>query len=424
MTIDRWGSKTLRILTALLLLATLVYIIDRGFFASGNGRWIDAQFFYIAGRCWLNHDLPYNFEAFNRHWQDVFETQAISSFVYPPSLAFLAIPMGLFSWTIAKWILNAINLFAFLGVWFFTFRLTATHDRVNSRSLKPGIFLILSGFISAIPAVLYIGQMGLIALCGILGSFYAWQYRQRWLFGMFFILSTFKPQISFIPVVYLLSIADRRFLLPGSLFATFAMLSPLLGQSGSILDIPRQLVESYRIHLALPFNDRSNYVSLPALLGKTELSSLAIAMGLVVALLVALALAYLYKRNFPRGASQSFKQPTLDNVQADPVRHLQILFALVAALIPLQKYDLIVYIPLLGTLPILVKFHRILPLLAMILAVARIDNVETIVGIAFGENFSLITDFLVNGMTGTIFFFVFIGWMRETWIASSSQTVH
>ncbi|HIK31301.1 MAG TPA: DUF2029 domain-containing protein [Oscillatoriales cyanobacterium M59_W2019_021] len=424
MTISRWHSKTLRILTALLLFATLVYIIDRGFFAFGKGRWIDAQFFYVAGRCWLNHDLPYNFELFNWHWQDVFETQAISSFVYPPSLAFLAIPLGLFPWDIAKWVLNAINLLAFLGVWFFTFRLTVTHPHVNSRSLKPWIFLIFSGFISAIPSVLYIGQMGLIALCGILGSFYAWQYRQSWLFGIFFVLSTFKPQISFIPLVYLLAIADRRFLLPSLLFATFAMLSPLLGQSGAFLDIPHQLVESYRIHLALPFNDRSNYVSLPALFGKTELSSLAIAAGLVVALSVALALAYLYKRNCSRGASQSFKQPTLDNVQADPVRHLQILLALVAALIPIQKYDLVVYIPLLGTLPILVERHQILPLLAMILAVARIDNLETIVGIAFGENVSPIVDFLVNGMTGAIFFFVFIGWMRETWIASSRKPVH
>jgi Glycosyltransferase family 87 len=421
----RYGNQTVpRLLTLLMLGVSIVYILHSGLLEFSNSRWFDGRFFYAAGRCWLNGASPYDFETYARYWQEGVGSEAINGFVYPPTLALLAIPLGLFPWNIAKWVLDGINVLALFGIWFFTFQLTIAHPSIRKHSPMPLFCIMLSGWVSLTPIVIHLGQMSLLSVCGILGAFYAQQRQRPILCAAFVLLATFKPQISLLPLVYLLVISSRRFLVPSlSAFAAvllsiFAFLPPTLAE------LPGQLLNSYSRYQNRLLQIDLHYASFFGILGETKFAGIATKVGLLLGLFLAVGLALFYRQSFNWQDRNS--DPTLESTdtalivdpKTDVLYHLQILLSAVAALLPVYHYDLVLYVPIVGMLPIINR-NFIVPLLVLLMTISRAKNVEAVLGNILGDANS---QWFINYFSGLIFLVLITVWLVQMRYTRSIDT--
>jgi hypothetical protein len=173
----------------------------------GFNQHFDTKYLYVAGLSW--------WEGLNAYDPDVASqlgaNQSLGSFFYPPQIAPLCLLLGAFPWTQAKVVMTLLNVFctgilAFFGV------LLVKQPQVKQLRVpgsSPGWFI--PAIVIANPFTLNIivlGQTTLIVAAALVSGWY-YAYRGRWvLSGVLIAISTIKPQLSLLVILWLL--LERR----------------------------------------------------------------------------------------------------------------------------------------------------------------------------------------------------------------------
>jgi hypothetical protein len=252
--------------------------------------------------------------------------------MYPPHWIVLAVPLALLPWRIAERCWDTINVLALAGVYFVSLRLLL---RERSSALTPWVcgLIAISFFNGAVRWCLWECQLTAVSLLGVAGAFWAWQERRpNWLV-VFVFLATLKPQVSLLPLMFLLFNGGHVGVLRGVAVAFAVSLAALVATNSTLFFT--QLLHSYHLHMAIEYNDPSNFLSISALFaGFDPDAKLAF-----ISPLLGITIIYVLSRLRPTTSD-------LAGRQTGQLWPLALTLALNAAFVPMHGYDLIVYIPL------------------------------------------------------------------------------
>jgi hypothetical protein len=332
------------------------YVIYAGIVRAGSARWIDGTVFYVVGKCLASGNSPYN----GAQYTSQRERERLPEYVqpdtgggcpYPLSVAFVAFPMALFRWQVARRILDAANVAAFAALCFFCMDLARRTRLKGWRDPALYVFAGLSCLVSALPGTLYVGQVGLIALAGGIGACWAWMRGIPLLAACFVILGSVKPQIAFLPLFYLLVTGAHVPVISGGVVVAGASLLGLAFLPGPIGDTLADMQRSYAAYrTGLPYNSLENYSSIAAVLGKIDSGEIIMRACAAAGCLGAAALACAARRG--RQSVESQAPSTVKYPFASPVWHLILISVCSAAFMPLHPYDLVVFCPAITLLAI------------------------------------------------------------------------
>src|SRR5690606_27507823 len=130
-------------------------------------------------------------------------TPPTAPYMYPPHMAFFAVPLGLASWPLACRLWDLVNVVSYAGILFFLLDWLRQSQRFSLRD--PGVWLVVAAatLSGAVRWTFFEGQMCMVPLLGVVGAFWAWhQKRDNWV-AVFAFLAALKPQIGFLPLAYL-----------------------------------------------------------------------------------------------------------------------------------------------------------------------------------------------------------------------------
>lgn len=213
----------------------------------GPNRWRDGQFLHVAGKVWLQGESPYRFEAFHAEWRATVAPKLRGlerSFVYPPTSAVLALPLGALPYDVARTLYDVLSLLALVGSAILTGRL------LRAEWTGPATLIALS-VSSWQLGNLFLGQTGLLALVGVLGAIWAHREGRPWLGALAVVVASIKPQLSALPLLALLVMGGWRPVLYGAAFCAGVS---VLAVAPAGLEIVAQLEDSLARHLVIPFN--------------------------------------------------------------------------------------------------------------------------------------------------------------------------
>lgn len=358
----------------------LLWIIHAGVFVPG-AAWIDARSFYIAGRCWLDGSSPYDYEVFRQHWIALLAGDTYyTPFLFPPTLALISIPIAILPWSIARWVISALNIGALLLIWTFVILLIKDHPHVRGKFLMLFAFMGLSGLVGAIPEDIFLAQKSIFAVCGCMGAIFFWRRNLPYLSGLFILIATFKPQISLLVLIYLLVTSNRSFKIRCFGFAVGCVAALFIFLLPPIPELISQLKTSYIAYREIPFNDASNYISILSIF--RQFKDLMIVLFTLISIVFVCYLAWL------RHYSHFFNSDEYAIPQADYLGHIQIIFAITLVFLPIREYDLCLLVPMIGTLPILFPRFWIPTTLIPLLILGRLNTINHIFSKLLGENWS------------------------------------
>jgi hypothetical protein len=319
----------------------LVVVASAYAFASLRSRvrpWSDFAFVYAAGRSWLKGFSPYDFDRWNAEWAAVRPPETVVSqpmpFMYFPHWAPLAVFFGALPWPVASRLWDACNVLAHFGTCALCLKLSPGSLREKLR--RPGIVLLIAiaTFNPAVRYAVWQSQMSLLPTLGVVGAFWAWQEKKTLWLAVFAFIASLKPQISFLPVLFLLLNGGHAGLLWGAAAAIAIGTSAML--PSGLERLPSDVAHCYGLHMNLTFNQPSEYFSVPAL-GANALSgngfmltSLVFGTGAVAAL------------TYARRVGVGFLSQTVHQTEW----LLSMVVAITAASMPIHGYDLVLYTPL------------------------------------------------------------------------------
>lgn len=318
-----------RVTAGFLLMSFFLIVYVSSFRHVGENIWdYDARFWYTAGTCWWHGESPYDREIHTRTWVSIYEVPPMdqATFVYPPTMALIGLPMALFSWKWASVLFRISSLLSAAGICYITGRLIASDSNPRPLLGVAGWYAGSCALLASLSQAVFQGQCSLIVVLGCLTAWYAYQRRFLWLFLISFLVATIKPKISMLPLLYILFSGGARWFFYGAtvsgIFSSFMML---------IVPLP-DLVGAYEssmgAHLTYQyFNHWDWYSSVPALLGATpygkQFMLLAIALGI--------AGVYWIAR----------RQRSMENTLINRLRHQQLVWIIAMAAMPIHIYDLI-----------------------------------------------------------------------------------
>lgn len=322
----------------------LVFLFYMGFWRHRTSDFMDhdSKFWYVAGKCWLHGVSPYNHAAYLDVWHESLGPPTWGwgrSFVYPPTMAIVAVPMALLPWSIAHHLYRLALLAAFGSICVFVVKLLREPDVAKKTSGDLWFYLALCAVLYPVSVNLAQGQSSPLVIWGMVAAFYGWHRRMtHWIIiGVAF--ACIKPQLSLPLLVYL---CCRQGFVPVAIGAAIAGASALLAV---LPGMSATFFSEYAGSMAVHTDNRENtwfyYDSLPSILGDTPVAVLAALVGVILACCGALWLAY--------------RQPRFKRLDSgtDALRDLQVLCALTAAMMPLHRYDSAVYLPVVASLVIL-----------------------------------------------------------------------
>ncbi|HUW84197.1 MAG TPA: glycosyltransferase family 87 protein [Phycisphaerae bacterium] len=353
-----------------------LYVVRAGLFAGGDYRAVDAYWHYAAGKCWLHGESPYHVDSFYARWREAFDRGPVSPYVFPPTMAIVAVPMALLPWVGGQWLFDAANLLALLLVLYFSKRLIDRSGLVSPRSPGKWIWPGAACLISGVPACIFVGQVGLIAAAGLVGALYSWQRGRAWWCAAFVVVASAKPQVSLLLLVYMFVVGRRRGVVLGGLaVAALAALVLAWAPGESLSSDVRQSIEGYRL---IPFNRWERYDTLSRVLGRTPLESVAVygAMGAAAVLVCLIGFRDGLRIRTGRVSDDDRAGFSADN---PPVLLPSIVLVLAATglFMPLHVYDFGLYVPVMVSLAAF-GWRRRLWLLVGLILIARPHNIETV----------------------------------------------
>jgi hypothetical protein len=357
----------------LLMMALCVgiwFMADRGSLSQRDawGYDYDARHWYAGGVSWWRGESPYDKEGYTTKWLELYAQSPFqrSTFVYPPTMAVISLPMALLPWDLARWAFRVVSVLAFLGLCYVTWRLMETEGQRFPLLSSKGWYLVPVGYLASVTQCMFQGQTALIVAFGCVLAWYAWRTERNVLLALGLLLASIKPQISLLPLVFLFCLAPRR-------FALAALPSLLLAAGILLIGAERPTLAQYtgslHNHLTYQdFNHWENYRGVPAILGSTPAGAVVLVGGVIVGLLFTVWVAW--------GAAQEPKGgiPWL--------RHAQLVWAAALALMPIHIYDRVGSVFLMITLWAIPGWWRRVVLVLLLWAADRPVNVQRVLGLA------------------------------------------
>lgn len=303
----------------------------------------DARYWYVAGKCWLAGQSPYDTDAFSATWTrelgDHTRPTYDTAFVYPPTMLLLGIPMACLSWDAARLALRLISCLAFFGSCFFSMGIVADCLERGWKCRELWFWAGCCGLLFSVSQALYQGQNSLIVLCGMTAMLYAWKRNSEGLFLLGFLLASIKPQITVLVMLYVLARGGIAPVCRAA--AAVGLISLALVAVVPHESIVPHVAESVRIHMQQQvFNQFNHYDTLPGLLGGTSAGPGVFVGGILAGCMIVVGLALLLRHR------------ATDRLQVADVAGLQFVYALSVAVLPLHRYDTVLYVPLLISLPV------------------------------------------------------------------------
>jgi hypothetical protein len=207
-----WRERAKRPAAAAFLLLAVGYSIHAGLRVDRPARWRDGRFLFLSGRLWLEGESPYDRARLLARWPEHFDSLPKGPFLYPPTLAVVAVPLGLLpSWPVARRALDVLNVAA----------------------LAACLGLAARLLVAGVPASITLGQTTLVALAGALGALHFAARGHALASGLCVVLASIKPQLTLLPL--LLLPLERRWHAVGwaALGVAVASALPLAAGSGA-----------------------------------------------------------------------------------------------------------------------------------------------------------------------------------------------
>lgn len=314
---------------ALFLTFSAVYFVYMGNVKNYQGFvWdYDTRCWYTAGICWWNGDSPYDPARYTEVWTDLFgePPRNKATFVYPPTMALISLPLALLPWSLAAWAFRLASLLAVFGIGYFSWKLMETPDGERPYQQPSGWYWGLCAYLASVTQCLTQGQCALIVVCGCLAAWYGFRTRRWPLFLAGFLVACIKPQISLLPLVFILASGGVAWFLAGaSLTVGFMALILVAFPETRIFQEYDTALENHMTYQE--FNRWSRYCGVPALLGFTPFGKAAAIAGVALGLA---GVAWL-------GARARRLPDTIHN----DLRHGQLVWVAAFAAMPIHIYDL------------------------------------------------------------------------------------
>jgi hypothetical protein len=281
----------------LLMMALCVgiwFMADRGSLSQRDawGYDYDARHWYAGGVSWWRGESPYDKEGYTTKWLELYAQSPFqrSTFVYPPTMAVISLPMALLPWDLARWAFRVVSVLAFLGLCYVTWRLMETEGQRFPLLSSKGWYLVPVGYLASVTQCMFQGQTALIVAFGCVLAWYAWRTERNVLLASGCSSPSIKPQISLLPLVFLF--CSRR----GD---SRSRRSPSLLLAAGILAHRRRTPHPgaiYRLIAQPPdlpgFQSLENYRGVPAILGSTPAGAVVLVGGVIVGLLFTVWVAW------------------------------------------------------------------------------------------------------------------------------------
>jgi len=216
----------------------------------------DGAVLYAAGRAWLKGLNAYNHDMLTQSVAAINEIDNLenAAFFYPPQSAAFCIFVGLFDYSVAKFVWLALNLLSMAAIIFMTVRTINQHQN-NSENQLGG--WIMSAIIIGNPFTAHVVWMGQTSLIAFAATMAAWFFSQRQKFvwaGICLGIASFKPQLCLLLGIWFL--LERNWKILAVAFATVTIMSayPLVlygGPVGMLAAWHQGIQDSYS---SLPFN--------------------------------------------------------------------------------------------------------------------------------------------------------------------------
>lgn len=173
----------------------------------GFNQHLDTKYLYVAGLSWWEGSNAYDSEIASR----LGANQSLGSFFYPPQIAPLCLLLGAFPWTPAKVVMTLLNGVSAGVLAYFCVLLVKQPQMKRLRVKGSGSVWFIPAIVLANPFtlnVILLGQTTLIVAAALVSGWY-YAYRDKWvLSGILIAISTIKPQLSLLFILWLL--LERR----------------------------------------------------------------------------------------------------------------------------------------------------------------------------------------------------------------------
>lgn len=216
----------------------------------------DGGVLYAAGRAWLMGLNAYNHDMLTKSVVTIKEIDNLkdAAFFYPPQSAALCMFVGIFDYSVAKFVWLLLNLLSIAALIAMTVRTINQHQNNSEKQL--GI-LVMSAMIIGNPFtahVVWMGQTSLMAFAATMGAWFFSQRQKFVLAGICLGLASFKPQLCLLLGIWFL--LERNWKILAVAFATVIIMSayPLVlygGPLGMLAAWQQGIQDSYS---SLPFN--------------------------------------------------------------------------------------------------------------------------------------------------------------------------
>lgn len=366
------------VLLAMFLVVSFVFFIYMGNIKNYQGyAWdYDTRCWYTAGVCWWSGASPYDPDHYTAVWTDLFEEppRNKATFVYPPTMALISLPLALLPWPLAAWVFRCVSLLSAVGIGFFSWKLMASPDGHRPHREPSGWYWGLCAYLASVTQCLTQGQCSLIVVCGCLAAWYGFRTRRRVLFLAGFLVACIKPQVSLLPLVFILASGGVAWFAGGALV--------VMGFVALVLVIfpATHVIEEYDValehHLRYQeFNRWSRYCGVPALLGFTTAGKQAAISGVLLGL-AGVAWIGTRARRMP---------DTIRNY----LRHGQLVWVVAFAAMPIHIYDLSGQLFVVLTLWVWTDWRVRVAAFALILLSDRVPLLARIAGALAGAETNL-----------------------------------
>lgn len=262
-----------------LLAVSILSLICFGIIGIGRDGQLNADggVLYAAGRAWLKGLNPYNHDFLVQSIAGIKEIDGLenAAFFYPPPSAALCMFVGLFDYSVAKFVWVLLNLLSIAAIIAMTVRTINRHQNNSENQL--GIW-VMSAMIIGNPFtghVVWMGQTSLIAFAATMGAWFFSQRQKFVLAGICLGIASFKPQLCLLLGIWFL--LERNWKILAVAFATVTIMSayPLVlygGPVGMLAAWHQGIQDSYS---SLPFNQ-------PGFQDKVGMESLFASFGLKI----------------------------------------------------------------------------------------------------------------------------------------------
>lgn len=294
----------------------------------GENIWdYDTRCWYTAGTCWWNGESPHDSNNYTRTWTSLYgePPRDQATFVYPPTMAIISLPLALLPWDAAAWAFRIANLLAVVGSCVLIASLTSNDLERHPLLGKAGWYAGVCALLGSINQAIFQGQCSPVVLFGCLAAWYGFDRRILWIFLLGFAIASIKPQISMIPILYILFSGAVRWFSYGAILS--AAISVLILSAVPAPSFFAAFHRSMDHHLTYQyFNSWDWYSSVPALLGATPPGKQFMILGVAIGIAGALWIAR--------------RQQVMDNTLLNRVRHQQLVWIAAMAAMPIHIYDL------------------------------------------------------------------------------------